>query len=198
MNTRTTLKLNSAVLLVAIGLTPMLTSCSGDQAKVTALQSRVDSLMTIVNAHNAERAQVAAHLARFDSLDYLYYTGQKWDQFHISHADNIEVTYSDGRKVNDLKVHTKDLEPMFVFAPDTRITQHEIMFGSGEWTCVTGAIDGTFTQPMPIGNGKFIQPTGKPFHLLMCTVGKWKDGKMIAENLFWDNQALMNQIGLGQ
>jgi hypothetical protein len=72
------------------------------------------------------------------------------------------------------------------------------MFGSGEWTCVTGAIDGTFTQPMPIGGGKSIPPTGKSFHLLMCTVGQWKNGQMIAENLYWDNQSFMKQIGLAQ
>lgn len=184
----------SAALVVIV----LLGSCSGDQEQVAALQSRADSLMTIVNAHNAERAQVVANLARFDSLDYLFYTGQKWDQFHISHADNIVVTYPDGRQVNDLNVHLDDLKPMFVFAPDTRITQHEIMFGSGQYTCVTGAIDGTFTQPMPIGNGKTIAPTGKKFHLLMCTVGTWKDGKMVAENLYWDNQSLMKQIGLAQ
>ncbi len=184
-------------LLAACFLT-VLSGCSSDQAKVAALQGRVDSLMTEMNAVNAEKALVAFHLARFDSLDYMYYTGQRWDQFHISHADNIVVTYPDGRQVNDLKAHTKDLEPMFVFAPDTRITKHEIMFGSGEYTCVTGAIDGTFTQPMPIGGGKTIAPTGKPFHLLMCTVGKWKDGEMVAENLYWDNQSLMSQIGLGQ
>jgi len=57
---------------------------------------------------------------------------------------------------------------------------------------------GTFTAPMPIGNGKSIKPTGKSFKLPMCTVGLWKDGVMIEEYLFWDNQSYMNQIGLGK
>jgi hypothetical protein len=51
---------------------------------------------------------------------------------------------------------------------------------------------------MPIGNGKFIQPTGKVFNMPMCTVGHWKNGIMIEESLFWDNQTYMNQIGLGK
>jgi hypothetical protein len=55
---------------------------------------------------------------------------------------------------------------------------------------------GTFTKPMPIGDGKFIQPTGKKFSINMCTVGHWKDCVMIEEWLFWDNATYMKQIGL--
>ena len=51
---------------------------------------------------------------------------------------------------------------------------------------------------MQIGNGKFIKPTGKAFKMPMCTVGHWKDGVMIEESLFWDNQTYMTQIGLGK
>ena len=42
---------------------------------------------------------------------------------------------------------------------------------------------GTFTKPMPNGNGngKFIQPTGKKFRLPMATFGVWKDGVMVEE-----------------
>jgi len=50
------------------------------------------------------------------------------------------------------------------------------------------------TKPMPLGNGKFIQPTGKAFKLPMCTIGHWKDGIMVEEWLFWDSQTYMNQL----
>ena len=66
----------------------------------------------------------------------------------------------------------------------------------GDWTSVIGVMEGTFTQPMPIGGGKFIQPTGKAFKLMMSTVGHWKNGVMDKEYLFWDNQGFMKQIGL--
>ncbi|MNY46578.1 hypothetical protein D3C86_1817700 [compost metagenome] len=60
-------------------------------------------------------------------------------------------------------------------------------------------MEGTFSKPMPIGNGKTIAPTGKKFKLSMTTVGHWgKDGKMSEEYLFWDNQSFMKQIGLAQ
>jgi hypothetical protein len=48
---------------------------------------------------------------------------------------------------------------MFVYAPDTQIKGHPVKIGSGEWTSVIGEMEGTFTQPMPIGNGKTIAPT---------------------------------------
>ena len=53
-------------------------------------------------------------------------------------------------------------------------------------------------KPMPVGGGKFIQPTGKAFKMPMCTVGHWKNGVMDEESLFWDNATYMRQIGLSQ
>jgi len=90
----------------------------------------------------------------------------------------------------------KPLTPLY--APDTKIKVYPIRFRSGKFTCVTGIMTGTFTKPMPIGDGKFIQPTGKKFAIPMCTVGHWKDGVMTEEWLFLDNATYMKQIGIGQ
>ncbi len=87
---------------------------------------------------------------------------------------------------------------MFVYAPDTRITAHPIKLGSGNITAVTGIMEGTFTKPMPIGNGKVIQPTGKAFKIPMATFGIWKDGVMTEEYLYWDNKTYMDQMGIGK
>jgi hypothetical protein len=140
------------------------------------------------------------NLATFDTLDYTVFSNQEWVRLHESHARDIKVNWPDGHVAVGLDKHIADLSALFVYAPDTRIKQHPIRFGdqSGEWTCVTGVFEGTFTKPMPIGGGKFIKPTGKAFKMPMCTVGHWKDGVMIEESLFWDNQTYMNQIGLGK
>jgi predicted ester cyclase len=87
---------------------------------------------------------------------------------------------------------------MFVFAPDTKIKEHPVRIASGDWTAVSGVLEGTFSQPMPIGPGKAIPPTGKRFKLGMVTIGHWKDGVMTEEWLTWDNQTFMKQIGLAQ
>lgn len=143
----------------------------------------------------AERI-ASEHIAKFDTLDFEVFTHQKWERFKESHAPDIVVHWPDGRKTEGLDTHIEDLKAMFVYAPDTRITEHPIKIASGEWTSVVGVMEGTFTKPMPIGNGKSIPPTGKAFKLMMSTVGHWKDGVMDQEYLFWDNQAFMKQIGV--
>lgn len=136
------------------------------------------------------------NLSKFDDLDYNVFSGQKWDQFGRSHHKDIVVHWPDGRETRGLGVHIEDLKEMFVYAPDTHIKEHPIRIAQGEWTTVMGIMEGTFTKPMPVGNGQTIQPTGKSFRLSMATIGRWRDGVMVEEWLFWDNKAFMKQIGL--
>lgn len=147
----------------------------------------------------ADNARIEQNLATFDTLDFDVFTGQQWDRLHESHADDIVVHWPDGHATTGIDQHIADLKAMFVYAPDTRIETHPIRIGQGEWTGVVGVIEGTFTEPMPIGDGKFIQPTGKPYKLTMATVGHWTaEGVMDEEYLFWDNLAFMKQLGLAQ
>jgi len=164
---------------------------SKSQKEIAALRAQIKTL-------TAGNVQVAEYLQKFDTLDYTVFSNQQWVRLHESHAKDIKVNWPDGHFTIGIDRHIADLKYMFVYAPDTKIKTHPIRFGSGNMTCVTGVMTGTFTLPMPIGDGKFIQPTGKSFSLPMCTVGIWKDGVMIEEYLFWDNQSYMNQIGLGK
>ena len=136
------------------------------------------------------------HLASFDTLDFDVYSNQRWERLSESHAPDILVHYPDGHTTKGIAAHIEELKPMFVFAPDTKIKTHPVRIQSGEWTSVIGVMEGTFTNPMPIGDGKTIPSTGKAFKLTMCTVGHWANGLMDEEFLFWDNQSLMKQIGL--
>ncbi|MHB8622418.1 MAG: ester cyclase [Sulfuricaulis sp.] len=143
--------------------------------------------------------ELAKHLANFDDLDFRVYTGQQWENLHKSHAQNVIVHYPDGHITKGIPDHIKELKFMWTFAPDNRITQHTVRFGTadGEWTGVMGFLDGTFTKPMALGDGTVIQPTGKAYHLPMATLGHWnKQGTMDEEYLFWDNATLMKQIGV--
>jgi predicted ester cyclase len=164
---------------------------SGDTPEIQAMRAELKKVTD-------EKAMIEQYLVRFDSLDFDVFTKQKWDLLNVSHADDIVVNWPDGHSTQGITTHIEDLKAMFVFAPDTRVEAHPVKFGSGEWTCVTGIFAGTFTKPMPIGGGKSIPPTGKAFKLPMCTVGHWKNGKMIEESLFWDSQAFMKQIGLAK
>jgi hypothetical protein len=139
-----------------------------------------------------------AHIAIFDSLDFDVFTNQKWDRLKESHSMDIAVHWPDGHVTRGIDKHIADLKAMFVYAPDTRIQEHPVKIAQGEWTSVIGFMEGTFTKPMPAGDGKTIPPTGKSFKLIMCTVGHWKNGVMDEEYLFWDNQSYMSQLGLAQ
>lgn len=185
-------------MLAILGLFSMmmgLVSCSTNEAR---LREQIAALQTELDAYKADEALQKARFAVFDTLDYDFYSNQKWDQFDHSHADDIKVYYPDGSTTTGLyPQHIDMLKPMFAFAPDTRIKQHPIAFGKGEWTCAVGVMEGTFSEPMPIGNGQTIPPNGKTFKLRMVTIGRWgAEGKMTEEHLFWDNQAFMKQIGL--
>jgi len=164
---------------------------SKSQKEISALRAQIKTL-------TAGNAQVAQYLQKFDTLDFTVFSNQQWVRLHESHAKNIKVNWPDGHYTMGIERHIADLSAMFVYAPDTKIKIHPVRFGSGNMTCVTGVMTGTFTIPMPIGGGKFIQPTGKTFSLPMCTVGIWENGVMIEEYLFWDNQTYMTQLGLGK
>lgn len=162
-----------------------------------------NSQTTASNANTAKPADTASatvekNLATFDTLDFDVFTNQKWDRLHESHAKDILVHWPDGHTTTGIEKHIEDLKYMFTYAPDTRIKVHPVKFGSGEWTSVIGEMEGTFTKPMTTPDGKTIEPTGKAFKIPMNTVGKWKDGVMIEEYLFWDNQTYMTQLGLAK
>jgi len=139
---------------------------------------------------------VEKRLKSFDELDFEVFSNQRWDRLPESHAGDIIVTWPDGHETTGISRHIEDLKAMFAYAPDTSIKVHPIRFGSGDWTCVTGVMTGTFTKPMPMGEGTTIPPTGKSFMLTMTTIGHWKGGTMDHEWLFWDNHEFMRQIGL--
>lgn len=143
----------------------------------------------------ASNAVISKNLATFDTLDYTVFSNRDWTRLHESHSKDILVHFPDGHTEKGIEQHIKTLDAMFVYAPDTRIKQHPLKLGSGNMTAVMGYMEGTFTKPMPLGDGTFIQPTGKKFKLQMATIGIWnEDGTMSEEYLFWDNQSYMDQI----
>ena len=136
------------------------------------------------------------HLAKFDTLDFDVFSNQKWDLLHESHSKDIAVHWPDGHVTHGIDRHISDLKALFVYAPDTRIKQHPVRIGTGEWTSVIGLMEGTFTKPMVTPEGKVVQPTGKKFALPMATVGHWTNGTMDEEYFFWDNATYMTQLGV--
>jgi hypothetical protein len=160
-------------------------------------QTKAEDATALRNYRTAE-AITQQNLRTFDTLDYDVFSNKQWDRLKESHAADIAVHWPDGHVTRGIDRHIDDLKYMFTYAPDTRIKEHPIKIGQGEWTTVVGVMEGTFTKPMTTPDGKVIQPTGKSFRLPMATVGHWNsDGTMSEEYLFWDNQSYMAQLGIG-
>lgn len=163
-----------------------------------AAQSTWENPATPPPPHEKQSPAVEKNLKSFDTLDFDVFSNKKWDRLKESHSADVVVTYPDGHETKGIEKHIEDMKALSVFAPDIKIKTHPIRFGSGTWTAASGVITGTFTQPMPMPDGKSIPPTGKHFALSMMTLGHWKDGTMDHEWVSWDNQDFMNQLGLGK
>ena len=183
-------------LLLALCVVPVYSAEPKEAGYSPEMQAKIDEVNKELKKYTDDKATVDKNLETFDTLDYVVFSNQEWTRLHESHSKDVKVNWPDGHQTQGIERHIEDLKALFVYAPDTSIKVHPVKFGSGEWTSVIGVMTGTFTKPMPIGDGKFIQPTGKKFSINMCTVGHWKDGVMIEEWLFWDNATYMKQIGL--
>ncbi|MFF3846494.1 ester cyclase [Streptomyces sp. NPDC002328] len=137
------------------------------------------------------------NLETFDELDFVVFSGQKWDRLGESHAKNVRAHWPDGHYTDGLARHIEDMKFQFSFAPDTRVVDHPVRLAKGNLTAVTGVATGTFTRPMADGNGGFIRPTGKKYAINMVTVGIWnRRGVMDEEFVMYDQLTFMRQLGL--
>ncbi|HTY35597.1 MAG TPA: ester cyclase [Bacteroidota bacterium] len=141
-----------------------------------------------------EKSVTDRRLGRLDKMDFDAIAKQQWEPFRETHDDSVVVQWPDGHSTKGIAAHIQEARALLAFAPDSWVEGHPIRFGSGEWTCTTSTIVGTFTNPVYTAEGKLIQPTGKRFRVSVCTIARWKDNRIIEESLFWDNQAIMNQL----
>jgi predicted ester cyclase len=186
------LNLKSATIVTGIVISVLTVACSGRDADKGSTSQQSSALTDSAGA-------IAANLTKFDTLDFDVFSNQKWDRLRESHAADIIVSWPDGHDTHGIEKHIEDLKGMFVAIPDLRITEHPIRIANGHWTAVTGRMVGTFSKPMPMGNGKSAPPTGRKLDMTMATIGHWTDaGVMDHEWLFWDNQTYMKQLGLAK
>jgi hypothetical protein len=148
----------------------------------------------------AKATVVERNKQTFHHLDFHVFNHQQWDQLHLSHSQDVVVHWPDGRTTVGIEAHIEDLKGLFVWAPDTHVVEHTWLFGGGddaEFTGCVGIFAGTFTEPLPIGGGVTIPPTGRSFNIRFSTTAHWTPaGVLNEEYLLWDNQLLNKQLGL--
>ncbi len=87
---------------------------------------------------------------------------------------NIKVYWPDGHMAEELTFTLKILKN-YLFMHLIPVSKNTpIKFGSVITHWLPAYLKALFTKPMPVGNGKFIQPTGKAFKMPMATVGIWE------------------------
>jgi hypothetical protein len=159
-------------LFASLGIIVIMLSngCKTNTERYSVVESEIGSLRSQIKELTEANENIAKDLVTFDTLDFTVFSNQQRVRFQESHSKDIIVNWPDGHHTSGLDKHIEDMKAMFVYAPNTNIKIHPIRFGSGNMTCVTGVMTGTFTAPMPIGAGKYIQPTGKSFSIPFCTV----------------------------
>jgi hypothetical protein len=103
-------------------------------------------------------AEERAHLETFDALDFEVFSNQDWARLGESHARNIRAHFPDGHYTDGIEKHIEDIAGWFEWAPDLRIDAHPLRLAKDNLTAVTGVLKGTFSKPMPDGEGGTIAP----------------------------------------
>jgi hypothetical protein len=110
--------------------------------------------------------QVSRNLSAMEELDFKGFNPGDWHGvFARYHTDDVLVEVAGQPTTHGIDEHIAAVEGMVesVGSDNLQITSHVIRFGSGEWTCVVGEMQG--------GNK-------------MVTVARWRDGA-IAEEYIW-------------
>lgn len=123
---------------------------------------------------------------------------QDWDSFNDRHASNV-IAYWPGQlhPTRGVHNHRQKAVEFFKIFPDGHIANnpYKTLIAEGDYTCSVADFTGTFKGPMKGLDGKMIQPTNKKFQLELCRIDLWKGMEIVEERLFYDQTAMLMQIG---
>lgn len=126
------------------------------------------------------------------------WNSQDWKTFSELHANDVIVGWPAQSPTIGINEHKIEGEYFFSAFPDNHIENnpYKIFFGQGDWTCSIANFRGTHKGLMRGLDGKMIPATNKKFEIDFCTFARWKGGRIIEENLFYDTVGMMRQLGL--
>jgi hypothetical protein len=110
--------------------------------------------------------EVTRNLQGMDELDFTGWNRADWHGvFTQSHTDDVLVEVKGQPPTHGIQEHIDAMKALVdsTGGRPVQVKSHPIGFGSGEWTCVVGELE---------GGGR------------MVTVAKWRDGA-IAEEYIW-------------
>ena len=128
------------------------------------------------------------------------WNARDWEVFESRHAEDTAV-YWPGQPEPTRGVHNHRQESIEFFKTfDNKLDNrpYKVLIAQGDWTCSVARWTGTMVGPMVGPDGTTIPATYKSFELDVCTVARWQDGKIVEENLFYDQVGLLRQIGVSE
>ena len=188
-----TMKKTQIVIVILLAI--IVFSCSNNGN--SELQTKVNELQALVDAHKTERAATAKHLEIFDELDLVAFNNRDMKRIKQIHADDVKVYNPDGTITEPMPPHADELQFLFDTF-DFKVEKHIVGFGFGEWTAGISISTGKWLKPITMPDGTVLQPTGKPVSVKIATIARWENDRIAEEYLFWDNADWNRQIGLGQ
>ena len=110
--------------------------------------------------------EVTRNLAGMDELDFEGWNKADWrGAFARRHTNDVLVEFKGQPATHGIEEHIDAMKALVESSGGTpqQVTSHPIRFGSGEWTCVVGELEGVGRE---------------------VTVARWRDGA-IAEEYIW-------------
>ena len=110
----------------------------------------------------ADSAAAEQNLALFDRLDFEAWNDRNWDLFSQIHGDDVLVE-GFGQATEGIDNHLAWAQAFTAQVPDSKVLDHPIRIGAGDWTAVTGTLNDGST---------------------MATIARWENGHIAEEYLF--------------
>jgi len=126
------------------------------------------------------------------------WNAQDWETFSQRHTDDVIVRWPNKQPTEGIDAHRREAEYFFRSFPDNHIENdpYKVLIAQGDWTCSVAEFTGTHEGILIDADGKSIPATNKKFKVDFCTVARWKDKKIVEENLFYDLVGMMRQLDL--
>lgn len=135
-------------------------------------------------------------IERFNEVAERSIVARDWDAYGSAFAEDLHMV------TPAIPGHTTGREARIQFVqgimrsfPDgvVEIQRH---FGRGDWACLEVLFTGTHAGPMPGPGGTEIPPTNKAVKWPYCMVMKFEDGLVSELYEYYDQVALLAQLGL--
>jgi len=140
---------------------------------------------------------VEFHLKKINEMNFEGVNKGNWDLVGSIMDKNVMCRFSNGVVLYGIE-QTIDMmmRQVLVWAPDTKIKEHLIMFGSGNWTCTNFIIEGTFTKPIDLMNGDTLKPNNNKFIMNKCMINRWFNDLITEFHIFGDSLEMKRQLNI--